>query len=288
VPVVQMTKRENRLGGAANVAKNIAWLGAKPILCSVLGNDSKSSMFRSLMEENELPLDGLIDDATRQTTTKTRIISGAQQILRVDQELTSQVSTETTKLLKNRVETLIEQNDVKVVIFEDYDKGVITEELIDHVVGLCRQKGIPTCVDPKKKNFLSYKNVSLFKPNLKELKEGLAIEVDPKNKEDLKDSVRRLQEKLNCETVMITLSNHGVFIGNNHESFHYPAHLRRISDVSGAGDTVISVAGLCLALGMSIDLIAKLSNIAGGMVCEKVGVVPLSYKEFQNELDILL
>jgi rfaE bifunctional protein kinase chain/domain len=288
VPVVQMTKRENRLGGAANVAKNLKSLGAKAILCAVIGNDEKSITFKELMRSNHLTLDGIVQEDHRPTTTKTRIIAGTQQILRVDQEITQNISTETYNLLQKKISNLILSDKIDVVIFEDYDKGVISKDLIQYTVELCKQRNIPTCVDPKKKNFSAYSDVTLFKPNLKELKEGTHLEIDPQNLNDLTKAAHRLINKHGHESILITLSNHGVFIADKQTAHHFPAHLRKISDVSGAGDTVISVASLCLALGLDLDKIAQLSNIAGGMVCEMLGVVPLERDKFQKEINTLI
>jgi rfaE bifunctional protein kinase chain/domain len=170
-----------------------------------------------------------------------------------------------------------------VIIFEDYNKGVITPKLINKVVELAKQKGIPVCIDPKKKNFHAYKSVSLFKPNLKEFKEGLKIDIDELSINELQKITSSFRVKQKIETVLITLADKGVIINTRKSKHHIPAHVRKVADVSGAGDTVISVAALCLAMQCDPFLTASLANLAGGLVCEEVGVVPINKTRFLNE-----
>jgi len=275
VPIVAVESKDNRLGGAANVALNIQALGANPILCAIVGEDNDSKLFDELLLRSKLSNQGIINSNSRTTTVKTRIIGNNHQVLRVDSEDDKALTKSDTQLLFNKIEQLLENNTIDVVIFEDYDKGVITEELINKVVTTCNQKNIPTTVDPKKRNFNYYKNVTLFKPNLKELKEGLNIEIEADEISAIKNAVNTLNETQNNEITFITLSEHGVYIHSKENQHLLPAHLRNIADVSGAGDTVISVASLCLALKQTPKLIAEISNLAGGLVCEKVGVVPI-------------
>ena len=275
VPVVEVESKENRLGGAANVALNIQALGATPILCSVIGNDSDSLLFDDLLSKSNLTNEGIIKSNNRTTTVKTRVIGNKHQVLRVDSENDAPLNSEETNQLIEKITSLLDQHQIDVVIFEDYDKGVITSKLIEEVVSTCNKKNIPTTVDPKKRNFTAYKNATLFKPNLKELKEGLNISIQPHDIEAVKKAVNTLNKEQNNQITFITLSEHGVYISDQNNQHHIPAHLRNISDVSGAGDTVISVASLCLALKQPIRLIAEISNLAGGLVCEKVGVVPI-------------
>lgn len=274
VPVVSVEKKENRMGGAANVALNIQSLGANPILCSVIGNDNGGKLFKELMKDQGMDSSGMISSADRVTTVKTRVISQHQQMLRIDEEITDDITSQEAQNLINSIFTIIDQQNIDVIIFEDYDKGVITSELIEKIVSKANQLNIPVTVDPKKKNFINYHNVDLFKPNLKELREGLKIDVPNKSLEELNHSVSLLKEKMNIKSALITLSEDGVFYFSESGNI-VPAHIRNISDVSGAGDTVISVASLCLAQNLDMHLVASLSNLAGGLVCEKVGVVPI-------------
>ena len=196
-------------------------------------------------------------------------------MLRIDAESTEEITSAEEDLFYDRLKSIIESTKIDVIIFEDYDKGTITKTLIKKVVDLAEKNQIPTSVDPKKRNFIHYNNVSLFKPNLKELKEGLKTEFNHLNLEELLNTIHELEAILNNKMTLITLSESGIYINSPKERHHIPAHLRDITDVSGAGDTVISVASLCLAKNQSPEVIAQLSNLAGGLVCENVGVVSI-------------
>lgn len=283
VPIVSVNGKENRLGGAANVALNIKALGANPILCSVIGNDRDAEKFNGLLLDENLSVEGILRSDERITTVKTRIIGNKHQVLRVDSEKDTPLSAEEFEAIKIKIETLINDNKIDVVIFQDYDKGVITPELIEYVTTICNKNNIPTAVDPKKRNFANFKNVTLFKPNLKELKEGLNIEIDPSNSNEVENAIDTLNTQLNNKITFITLSEYGVFIKDKTNSRQVSAHVRSISDVSGAGDTVISVASLCLALNQPINMIAEIANLAGGLVCESVGVVPIDKDQLLSE-----
>ena len=287
VPVVRVTKKENRLGGAANVALNIQALGACPYICAVIGDDSDGENFLSLLKAQGLSEEGLIKIKTRPTTVKTRIIAHNKQIARVDAETERNLSSSNTLLVLNKIKQIIADHRIDAIIFEDYDKGLITEELIDKTVKLSKEMGIITVVDPKKRNFHAYKGVQLFKPNLKELKEGLKIEVDPLNIEQVEQAVNRLKKQLGAKTVMLTLSEHGVYVSSENGNKHILAHKRTIADVSGAGDTVIATAALCLAAGLNEFKTAEIANLAGGLVCEHVGVVPIDKARLLREIQDL-
>lgn len=284
VPVVQISSIEKRLGGAGNVVLNMKALGAEVFLCSVTGNDENGRLLSDEMQKQGLSTAGLIKDITRRTTVKTRIISRNQQMLRVDEETVDPLCSRLRDNLFKKIESLINTEGIDVVVFEDYDKGTIDEDLISRVVALCRSKNIPVTVDPKKENFLHYKGVTLFKPNLKEIREGLHIEIDPANEKELRKAYDLLSEKLNIEMLMLTLSEHGIFSKSFNEEVWAHAHLRNIADVSGAGDTVIATASLCLAAGLDLTFATELSNIAGGLVCEKVGVVPVDVDQLKSEV----
>lgn len=275
VPVVSVTNREYRMGGAANVALNLQSLGAKVSLCSVLGADENGEVFRSLMDDQGLESNGLIVDSNRPTTVKTRILSQSQQMLRVDEERTDLLSEQVENELFDKIDAYLTQHSVDVVIFEDYDKGVCTPSLIRKVIDRCILLGIPVTVDPKRKQFFDYSGCTLFKPNLKELREGLGVNhIEPKRNK-LEEMVNRLRDKMPFDGALITLSEHGVFYSQSNDSEIIPAHQRAISDVSGAGDTVIATASLCLAQKASLRIVAQVANLAGGLVCESLGVVPI-------------
>lgn len=276
VPIVACTNQENRLGGAANVALNIQALGASPILCSVVGDDSNGKILKELLSAENLSDEGLYVDYSRPTTVKSRIISDNQHLLRVDWEKTDNLLPDVEVAFTNHILSIVERHKVDAIVFEDYDKGAITSELIRRVVEKARAKGIPTLVDPKKRNFAAYKGVTLFKPNYKELVEGLKLDVKKNDFEGIFSAAKYIHRQMDVELVFITLSELGVFISNGVTYNSIPAHMREIADVSGAGDTVISTASLCLAAGLSPEETAIIANIAGGLVCEKVGVVPIN------------
>jgi rfaE bifunctional protein kinase chain/domain len=195
--------------------------------------------------------------------------------LRVDEETSETLKEGIEKTFLEKLITIIDTKKIDAIIFEDYDKGVITEKIIKTLVDLANRKNIFTSVDPKKRNFLLYKGVTLFKPNLKEMAEGLKLDIDKTNKDEIFNAVELLRKKLGSKYVFTTLSELGVYIKSEKEGKYFPAIVRQIADVSGAGDTVISVATLCLSIGMNISEIAYISNLAGGIVCEKLGVVPI-------------
>jgi rfaE bifunctional protein kinase chain/domain len=287
VPIVSLQKEEDRLGGAANVAINLVSMGASAIICSVIGNDKSGDKMLELLEENTISAEGLIFSSSRQTTVKTRIIGNNQHLLRVDSEQTNDINSLEEEELISKVATILESN-IDAIIFEDYNKGVLTENVIEKIIALANSKGVYTTVDPKNKNFFAYKNVSLFKPNLKELKEGVGMNFTFSEKDQFENAVSKLESKLNNTVSFVTLSEHGVFIKDGKEQHYIPAHIRNIADVSGAGDTVISIATLCLTAGLPIKEIAEIANLAGGLVCEKSGVVSIDKDLLIEEVELAI
>jgi rfaE bifunctional protein kinase chain/domain len=289
VPVVTIHNQERRLGGAANVALNIKAMGATPILCGVIGDDDRKEDFIDLLTEENLSDIGISIDTTRLTTVKTRIISDRQHLLRVDEEIDSMLSAETEHNFDQQITDLLKTGNIDAVIFQDYDKGTLTPTLIKSVIKTARKSGIPVLADPKHRNFLEYEKVSLFKPNFREFQRGLNIRCAKSDYGRIYEFVKTyLHEQQGIGIVMITLSELGVFISTKDGYYHIPSEIRDVADVSGAGDTVISIATLCLATGMSHELIASISNLAGGLVCEKVGVVPVDRLELLDECQRVL
>lgn len=281
VPVVNMNRRENRLGGAANVALNVQSLGATPILCSIVGDDADGEAFYDLLRKREISSEGIIKSGERITTVKTRVLAGSQHMLRVDNETDKHLTQLEENSLVDQIRVLAK--DCQVIIFEDYDKGVLNPSVISQTITLAQQLGIPTVVDPKKRNFLAYSGASLFKPNLRELKEGLKTEFDHSDLDQLSSAVNQLNALMPVEKALITLSDKGVYITDHVQSVHYGAHVRRIADVSGAGDTVVSIAALTEALHLSLEVQAELSNLGGGLVCQSLGVVPIEKESLLQE-----
>jgi rfaE bifunctional protein kinase chain/domain len=241
-------------------------------LTAVIGNDLEGDTFLKLLDQEGLSSEGIMR-LDRPTTVKTRVLGNQHQLLRIDAEDDSELSTSDSIVFIERIVKLLRSERFDVIIFEDYDKGLISKNLIESVVSIAKELNILVAVDPKKRNFLSYKNVNLFKPNLKEIKEGLKMDVDPKSLDSLMAADNKLREELNHTWSLITLSEHGMFASNGTEQSQTPSRPIIISDVSGAGDTVISTAALCLSAGADIETSTFLANLAGASVCEKPGVV---------------
>ena len=283
VPIVAVDKKEDRLGGAANVALNIQAMGATPILCAVVGADKNGKLFTDLLKKQKIQTKAILNSKHRITTVKTRIIGNNHQMLRVDEEMNTPLHSKEAVQLINTVKKIVSSQQIDVIIFEDYDKGCLTPEVIKHVLEIANKKNIPTAVDPKKNNFWEYTGVTLFKPNLKELKEGLKLDFDPSNTKELNSVVSQFIKKQKITTALVTLSDKGMYTHSADTKQIIPAHIRTISDVSGAGDTVISVAALCLAAQLNQITTATLANLAGGLVCEQTGVVPVNKKQLLKE-----
>lgn len=279
VPVVALNSRESRLGGAANVALNCRALDARVTLACIVGDDSNGTLLTTLAEEAGMDTRLILRSTKRPTTTKTRVIARNQQILRLDDETDEALSPEEEHPFLDKVLKLLQLEKPDVVIFEDYNKGLLKENVITRILAHCREIGIITAVDPKKKNFLAYKGVSIFKPNLKEIREGLQLPLETVSLERLDEADQVLRKALGHTISLITLSERGVYYNDGRQSGIIPSYVRHIADVSGAGDTVISVASLLYALSADTVLAATLSNIAGGLVCEQVGVVPVQYEQ---------
>ncbi|RXQ96852.1 D-glycero-beta-D-manno-heptose-7-phosphate kinase [Ancylomarina salipaludis] len=283
VPIFSCSSRENRLGGAANVALNIKSLGANPILCSVIGNDARGKDFVKLLSEIQQEQSGIVVSSHRRTTVKTRFISNNQHVIRIDEEDTHELADETETDFIEHVLNIIDSQKIHAIVFEDYDKGLITKKLIETITEKAKQMAIPVLVDPKKRHYSDYKNVTLFKPNFKEFLEGSNLSLEKGDFDGLFRAAKQFQSEMGVDKLLITLSELGVFISNENTFEHIPAVVRKIADVSGAGDTVISVATLCLTAGMNAAEIAAISNLAGGLVCEIPVVVPIDKEQLLRE-----
>ncbi len=288
VPVVAVKRRESRLGGAANVALNCRSLGAKVSLAGIIGDDAEGKTLLKLAQDAGIGTDLLMPSQKRATTTKTRVISRNQQMMRLDDEVSDDLYTEEEHPFIDIVLRYLQREKPDVLIFEDYNKGVLKENVIQRIIAHCTEIGIVTAVDPKMKNFLCYKNVSIFKPNLKEVREGLHILLQDITEGELDKVHRKLQESLQHQISFITLSEHGVYYNDGTSSAIIPSHVRNISDVSGAGDTVIATAAMVYAATKDANLMAEISNLAGGLVCEEVGVAPINKERLYSECAMLL
>lgn len=282
VPILLLNHEDQRLGGAANVALNLKALGAKVFLCSVIGNDVHGDKLVELLKAATIDCSAIHREDSRRTSVKTRVLSGSQHLLRIDYEDLNPLEDALAQKVISCVKDLIDHG-LDALIFEDYNKGVLTEMVITECISYAKSKGVITCVDPKKVNFFAFKEVDLFKPNLKELKDALACEINVREISSLSSASFKLRARLNHTISLITLSEFGVFVDDENHHQIIPAHFRNISDVSGAGDTVIAMATLALCSGLTPKQVAALSNLAGGMVCEHSGVVSVNRTELLEE-----
>jgi rfaE bifunctional protein kinase chain/domain len=283
VPVVEWKEEDNRLGGAANVALNVAALGATTYLCGIVGKDQESELFFTLLEENGLVPDLIFQSATRPTSVKTRVIAAKQHLLRLDKEKTEDLHEKEECKVVEKLSHFFRENSIDLVILQDYNKGLLTESLINYVLKTVQSLNIPVTVDPKLKNFWLYKNVNLFKPNLKEVRDVLPFSVEA-TFESLKTARNFLIEKLKSKLLLITLSENGVFSASHDKMAIFPTQKRKVADVCGAGDGVIAVASLAIAIGLEEDEIALMANLVGGQIVENVGVTIVDKEVLKNEI----
>lgn len=283
VPVVSLQNKEYRLGGAANVCLNTVALNAATTVFTVIGNDEDAGILTAMLQESRVNTDYIIRSDERITTNKTRVMGRNQQMMRLDAEITHDISTSDEELLVSSFKSYLHTTGADVVIFEDYNKGILTENLITTLIDICRQHGIITTVDPKRNNFFAYKQVDIFKPNLKEVKDALNVQLEEVSLQTLGNVHQKLHAQLQHNISLITLSEKGVFIQDSTESAVIPTHQRNITDVSGAGDTVIAVASLVYAATKNILLAAAMANLAGGLVCEEVGTAAINAEKLLGE-----
>ena len=281
VPVVEVESETSRLGGAANVANNITALGATAFLIGIVGDDATGGELRRILDGKKTSSDGIITDPSRPTTVKTRVIAHSQHVVRIDSEEKKDIDS----VIRQKVLSALEKNinSIDGIIIEDYNKGVIVKELIHNVIELARSKNKIITVDPKFNNFFEYKNVTVFKPNKKETEEALGKKL--KSEEDVVTAGKALLAKLGAENILLTRSEKGMSLFERSGVItHIPTHAREVADVSGAGDTVIATLTLMLAAGASMQEAATLANIAGGIVCEEVGIIPIEPAQLRSAI----
>jgi len=280
IPIVDIELDERKLGGAANVALNIKSLGANPILCSVIGNDDKGMI--DLMNEVGLSTQGILKE-DRKTTVKTRVISNNKHQLRVDEEDTFNIKSE-DEFIQSCIALM---QEVDAIIFQDYNKGVLTAKVISSLIEEAKRNNIHTLVDPKKENYFEYKNVSLFKPNLKELTQNTNLNVEKLDFDDIANLVDTQRKELNAKHFLLTLSEKGIFLKNSFSSIKNEVFIKDIVDVSGAGDSVIAIAALGLCSNLSDEDFVQLCNLTGGIACLNVGVNPIDKEILLSETNRL-
>jgi len=282
VPIVEVDDEFFKFGGAANVAFNIFKLGGTPLPIGVIGTDNNADIFISLLTEADIVADYLIKDPSRPTTNKTRVIADNQQIVRIDKESKDQIKIDIENMIFDSLNINIKEIDA--IILQDYNKGVLTSSLIEKVINLANDNNVIITVDPKFTNFFSYENVTVFKPNRKETEDAFGIRF--KTDEDLMNVGEKLLEKLNVKYVLLTLGEEGIVLFEKGKDLkQIPTKARKVADVSGAGDTVISTLTMAIASGATIEESAYLANYAGGLVCEEVGIVPIKIDRLFNHLN---
>lgn len=279
IPVLKVVERTNRLGGAANVALNLKSLGANSFLFSIIGKDKKAEELLSLLKDERISSSGILQSSNRKTTTKFRVIQDQTQLIRMDEEDTHDISSDEEMHLLKGIEALINKQAIDAILIQDYNKGVLTKFLIGKIIALAKKHHILITIDPKKDHFFEYQEVDLFKPNLKELSAALDKEINPTNTQELEQALREIKAGLRAKCVLSTLSEYGNAILSK-EFIYTECYTQEITDVSGAGDTVISIASLCLINQVEDKMIAELSNIAGILVCKQMGVVPIKKDQF--------
>jgi rfaE bifunctional protein kinase chain/domain len=282
VPIVDIEDEEYRLGGAANVALNLLGLGAKTTLLTMLGDDESGRKALQLMKENNLKTNHVLTSKLRVTSLKTRIFDDERQVVRFDREDDADLSKEQEEMLLEELNALLKKEKFNAIILQDYNKGVLTKKIIKQILLITAKLNIPVVVDPKEYNFFEYQQIDLFKPNLKELSDALKMKIDPKNINSLRKAAEELKKKNRFDNLMLTLGPNGIFIyEQNGDSYIVPSRVIKTADVSGAGDTVVSIAALGLAQKLPLMKVAKLANIAAGKVCKKVGVCPITLKDLK-------
>ncbi len=272
VPVVEVESESTRLGGAANVANNIASLGGTPIMMGVIGKDEAGSVLGKIVEDQKFPTSGIVVDESRQTTVKTRVIAHSQHVVRIDRETKTEIGEDTQRRLLKVLEDQL--SDIHGIILEDYNKGVLAKSLIVKIIALAKKHKTIITVDPKYNNFFDYCDVTVFKPNRKETEEALGARLT--TDESVMEAGKALLGKLGAENVLLTLGERGMTLFEHDGGVSsIPTAALRVADVSGAGDTVISTLTLALSSGANIRESATLANVAGGIVCGEVGIVPI-------------
>lgn len=273
VPVVNVKEEKFVLGGAANVVNNLASLGAKTICFGVIGNDANGERLLGAFADKKIDVSGLIRDRERTTIVKRRIIGSNQQLLRIDWEDITPISTFLEYALLRNIESKIDELDA--IILSDYDKGVLTPMVAKEIVRMCRDRGKIVTVDPKPKNAMNYYGATSMTPNRKEAKECLGME----RATNMEEVGKELKEKLKLENLLLTRSEEGMSLFIEDKIVNIPTFAKEVYDVTGAGDTVISVFTLAAASGVSWHEAAKIANTAAGVVVGKMGTSTVSKDE---------
>lgn len=280
VPIINCETEYSVLGGAGNVAKNLCSLNCEPILISVVGDSKKAHIVRTILNNYQICNESLVVDKNRPTTTKTRMMVGTQQLLRLDNEITDDISPDIEDEIVAKILDVID--DISTVIISDYGKGVITNSLLKKVVPMFKEKGIPICVDPKEKHFDCYKGATVITPNENEASAAVGFEM--KTDSDVEDATTNLQKRLDLDYCLITRGPKGMILGSDEELVRIPTRAIQVFDVTGAGDTVVAVLAASLAAGGEMRESAEIANYAAGLVVREIGCGTTTIADIEKEI----
>jgi D-beta-D-heptose 7-phosphate kinase/D-beta-D-heptose 1-phosphate adenosyltransferase len=284
VPVINVEREDYAAGGAGNVAVNLSVLGAKPVILSVIGEDIKGQVLKTYLDGKGVDTSKLVKDKERPTTQKVRIIAERQQVARVDRESRTKISPSIAKICMQNFKTALK--NAKGVVMSDYGKGMLSDHNIHEIIRLCRAKKIPVCVDPKIDNFKKYKRVTCMTPNTKEAWEGMGI-AQKNDEASLIALGKNILKTLRADSILITRSAEGMTLFENAPKIKITtikAAAQEVFDVTGAGDTVISVLTLALACKASLKDAAYIANKAAGVVVSKLGTATVTREEIKEVL----
>ncbi len=281
VPIVDIESETIALGGAANVGNNLFYLDVVPLMMGVVGTDTIGSVLIEILTNNQMPTDGVIKDPSRQTSEKTRVIAHDQHVVRADRESRYDIDENVQKKLLDHLESVIDTVDA--VILQDYNKGVLTVDVIHGSIEIANRHKKPIAVDPKINSFFEYKNITLFKPNTREIEQSMGVVLG--DDDHVAEVGRKLCERVNCRYLLITRGEKGMMLFDGTDTcFNVPTQARKIHDVSGAGDTVISTIVSAMIGGAEIKEAATLANQAAGVVCEEVGITPITLDKLRRAI----
>ena len=281
VPVVNVTRENLLLGGAANVLNNIYALGGKATICGIVGHDAMGNHFIDLLNALPSPTDGVIRSINRPTTLKTRIIAQHQQVVRFDREKAGPPSEKNFKAITDFIDQQLEKFDV--VIVSDYAKGMISPQLMDHLRKRLQATRIPMVVDPKPVDIARFRGATIITPNNSEAEQMSGVRIE--SEATLLEAASTLQHMLDSEAILITRGEHGMaLLEKGQPLYTIPTLAKEVYDVTGAGDTVIATLSLGLAAGLSFKDASRLANIAAGIVVGKVGTATTNVTEILEAL----
>ncbi|WP_352432897.1 D-glycero-beta-D-manno-heptose-7-phosphate kinase [Mucilaginibacter sp. PAMB04168] len=281
IPVVEITREKRTLGGAGNVLKNLKAFGCTTTIISVTGDDENAAIVEMMLQADGFVFDGLVKDASRCTTIKSRVLAVNHQLIRLDREVTESISSQVEQAVVTKVRDIIDSYEV--VLISDYNKGLLTASLVQAVVSICQQSSKIVLVDPKGLDFSKYKGVNLIKPNKKEA--GLATGIAIKDKDSLEQACKRIKEITNCNDVVVTMSDEGIALFSDAGLNVIPTKALDVIDVTGAGDTVLASLGLALCSGKSLYEACVFANQAAAVVVSKVGSATATLDEIEQRFN---